>query len=891
MTVPHSPLRPADSRALVMPVLVQRSGLLEAVADGLRAGGQVVLHGPAGIGKSTVLDAVAAAARERGDVVVRLYPEPADRELPFSAVADLFAALPETELPAGQAAAVATVLRRTSADGQGVDPLAVRFALTTLLAAAGSVLLTIDDARYLDPDSAGTLRYALRKVPKVGVLVVGPATGLGGFDQVDVTVPPMDGDEIAELLAAEGVPYRLAWTIHRLSGGFPTLAKELGRSEDGAATELARAWITQVSPQVRATLLVAALASAPTLRLLRRACGPTGETDVKAATAAGLLTLDGGEPRFTAEILPATLVADSDWAQRAAAHAALAETVEERKQAVYHRAMTVDEPDLTMAAELEEAAEDAVRLGDWSTAAEFGWLAAERTPASQPQVRLERLVAAATRAGRAGRLDLARRAADQALANDDSADTGVRVRLAVVDASGQALDECGELLAEAEVMAGEDAALLASVLVRQAIRANLADGDPVRARAAAARAAVLAARGADASTEVMALTMQARMERVLGDPAARQTLDLALNVPGQPEPVDLDNSPRFLAARHAFFDDRLDVARSLLLPLLPAARQAGATEYVEICRSLAEVEARAGRCADALEYARRAVATTSRLGLSPGPSWYTAAVAETAGGTFARAAEYARHGVEASHQERDRVFQSRNLHALGLIELVTGEPARAVEILRQVSQAEASQQVADPALLRWHGDFAEALAATGAVAEARALIDEVRRQAEFLSQQGVLAVLDRSLATCLAAEGDTTGALTLLSTVEDRFDRLPLERGRTLMAIAKVERRKRRWAAARTALEAAAEVFAEAHARPWRELAVAAIGPAPGVGGSELTAAEQRLCDLVAQGASNQEAADRSFLSVKTVEATLTRIYRKLGVSSRTQLSNLRHAQ
>ncbi|MEW5532661.1 response regulator transcription factor, partial [Streptomyces virginiae] len=88
---------------------------------------------------------------------------------------------------------------------------------------------------------------------------------------------------------------------------------------------------------------------------------------------------------------------------------------------------------------------------------------------------------------------------------------------------------------------------------------------------------------------------------------------------------------------------------------------------------------------------------------------------------------------------------------------------------------------------------------------------------------------------------------------------------------------------------AAAEVFERAGAGPWSELA---REPAPGDGAGSLasaaaalTDAETRLALLVSQGASNQEAAAKLFLSVKTVEARLTRIYQKLDVRSRAQLA------
>ncbi|MGG8408568.1 response regulator transcription factor, partial [Streptomyces sp. 12297] len=79
--------------------------------------------------------------------------------------------------------------------------------------------------------------------------------------------------------------------------------------------------------------------------------------------------------------------------------------------------------------------------------------------------------------------------------------------------------------------------------------------------------------------------------------------------------------------------------------------------------------------------------------------------------------------------------------------------------------------------------------------------------------------------------------------------------------------------------------FAQAGAKPWAELAREAPAGPGHPGAATLTEAETRLALLVSQGASNQEAADKLFLSVKTVEARLTRIYQKLDVRSRAQLA------
>ncbi|MDQ3403624.1 MAG: helix-turn-helix transcriptional regulator, partial [Actinomycetota bacterium] len=141
-----------------------------------------------------------------------------------------------------------------------------------------------------------------------------------------------------------------------------------------------------------------------------------------------------------------------------------------------------------------------------------------------------------------------------------------------------------------------------------------------------------------------------------------------------------------------------------------------------------------------------------------------------------------------------------------------------------------------------------------------------------------------------AVEGDPVGAVRLLSAAADRFAHLglPLERGRTLLAVSQVERRRRRRAAARTAAREAADLFDRLDAHPWSRVASAALNrlerPKAPASRATLTDAESRLAHLVGQGATNLQAAATLCVSVKTVEATLTRVYRKLGLHSRAQL-------
>jgi DNA-binding CsgD family transcriptional regulator len=116
---------------------------------------------------------------------------------------------------------------------------------------------------------------------------------------------------------------------------------------------------------------------------------------------------------------------------------------------------------------------------------------------------------------------------------------------------------------------------------------------------------------------------------------------------------------------------------------------------------------------------------------------------------------------------------------------------------------------------------------------------------------------------------------------------LPLrfEIARTALALGQVQRRRRRRAAARTSFERAEGLFAEIGAVLWEARAARERERLdPGAADLSLTPAEERTASLAASGLTNREIAAELFVSVKTVEVTLTRVYRKLGIRSRAQL-------
>jgi DNA-binding CsgD family transcriptional regulator len=110
-----------------------------------------------------------------------------------------------------------------------------------------------------------------------------------------------------------------------------------------------------------------------------------------------------------------------------------------------------------------------------------------------------------------------------------------------------------------------------------------------------------------------------------------------------------------------------------------------------------------------------------------------------------------------------------------------------------------------------------------------------------------------------------------------------------LLALGTIQRRTRRRKAALTSLEAALRIFTDLGATAWSSKTSRALGRVSGTSlqstAATLTPAEQRVADSIAAGATNREAADRLFVSVRAIETHLTSIYRKLGVSSRSQLA------
>jgi hypothetical protein len=189
--------------------LFGRSDLVGTVETRLAAGGGVALHGPPGIGRSAVLDAVAVAAEGRDERVLRLRPARTERTVAYAGIADLIAQLPAeaaAPLPPAQRTALAA-LRQGLPPRAGSPALARRLVLPLLLAHAARdrpLLLVLDDVQWLDAESAELIAFAMRRRPgpRVRVLAAerrpGPAGPLRAArlcppPVAELAVPPRPG--------------------------------------------------------------------------------------------------------------------------------------------------------------------------------------------------------------------------------------------------------------------------------------------------------------------------------------------------------------------------------------------------------------------------------------------------------------------------------------------------------------------------------------------------------------------------------------------------------------------------------------------------------------------------------------------------------------------------
>jgi ATP/maltotriose-dependent transcriptional regulator MalT len=337
--------------------------------------------------------------------------------------------------------------------------------------------------------------------------------------------------------------------------------------------------------------------------------------------------------------------------------------------------------------------------------------------------------------------------------------------------------------------------------------------------------------------------------------------------------------------------DDLDAARETLLAEYRDVRERGLDRAACIALfNLIEVERRAGHWDLCLEYA----AEGHRIADVAGDGLGRALLLQARGHIHARQGRLddARADAAAAMALGQAIASPMVLRfatsLLGFVALSAGDCTAVDRHLAPLSARVLRDRGFDPGLARFVPDHVEALVALGELDVAEELLAPFAAQAAAVGRASAIAGAARCRALLLAARGDAEGAAAALPAA--LATAAPFERARALLVAGSIHRRARRRRAARDALDDAIVILERLGSPLWAERAreeLARIGGrAPS--STALTEAEERVAALVAAGRSNREVAAELFLSVGTVESVLWKVYRKLGIRSRTELAVIR---
>jgi DNA-binding CsgD family transcriptional regulator len=338
--------------------------------------------------------------------------------------------------------------------------------------------------------------------------------------------------------------------------------------------------------------------------------------------------------------------------------------------------------------------------------------------------------------------------------------------------------------------------------------------------------------------------------------------------------------------------DELDEARQLLESEYQQSAVLGdESSRTGLCFHLAQLETRAGDGARALAYAQEGVELSTGMGKeqSGAVNLYARALAEAHFGDSARARVMAEEALAVFNRLRDHFFTIHTRSVLAFLALAAEEYDQALSALDGMRALRDEIGIGEPGIFPFDADEIEALVGAGRIHEAERLTGAYEQRGHALDRARIRATGARCHALVLAAHGRLGEAAVAADYALAEHERLPvpIERARTLLVRGIIERRARRKRAAREVLESALASFAALGSQAWAERARAELrrigGRAPSQ--AELTPAERRVADLVAEGRSNKEVAAALFVTVNTVEGTLRHVYAKLGVRSRTELA------
>jgi DNA-binding CsgD family transcriptional regulator/tetratricopeptide (TPR) repeat protein len=906
-----------------MPVLVAADPAL-AVGDFLTAmmvePSALVIEGEPGIGKTTHWLAGVEQAREQGFTVLVARPVAVESVLSYASLADLLSgieALAWARLPEPQRRAIDRIMSRANDDRSSSDQQAVAAGFLSVieeLAEQAPVLLAIDDLQWLDTSSARVVGFAARRLSgRVGALATLRTEVDGGDGASWLQLPTPDAIRRVRVpaLSLGGLHRMIAERLGRsftrptllrimeISGGNPFYALELARVIDvgsatgesalpGSLAELVGARLGGLDEDVKETLLAAACLAAPTVELVAQSTD-TGDAVVllEDAEASGIIGIDGGRLRFTHPLLSHGVYSGASPARRRRMHRRLAEIVAEPELQARHLALGTTTGDPVTVRSLDAAAEIARRRGAPEAAAELLELAIGLGGDT-----VERRISTADHRLDAGDVTRARALLEATIETCSGMLRAEALNLLglahlVDDSNLEAIDCFQRALAE---MGDFDA--LRTEILTVASFCHLIAGNP-SAALRTAQDAVTYAESLDHSQLLsQALIMRVYLGMVSGSGVDEPSLRRALLLEDRDADAHISISPRIYHVMILAYSGRLDEAHSEMLAVWQRCLDRGEEpELVAASFYLATGEVWGADFPHATEVAEDAVERALQMG-GDQPLMFALTARATVYAYTGRVDEARRDMAEAlaaSHRASALMMAGWQLTTVGFLEVSLSNYEAALATLEPlVYMVHAAPQATEIFVGGFIADAVEAFVQLGRLDEAEPLVAALESNGTRLDRAWMLAVGGRCRAMLLAARGNLDAANDAVLQAMCEHDRLPMpfERTRTQLLLGQLQRRQGQRSAAKLTLHEALAAFETLGTPLWAEKARAAIarsnvGPKVTPG---LTPSEQQVAELAASGMTNRDVAAALFISPKTVEANLSRVYHKLGIRSRAEL-------
>ncbi|WP_214370373.1 helix-turn-helix transcriptional regulator [Pseudonocardia sp. H11422] len=879
----------------------------------------VLVEGPAGIGKTSLAERFLQG--ESDLQVLRGGGEQWEALVSFGVV---------DQLVRGAGLSSARLLACTNTGLPADEPNRVGAQILTLLAeleGKGPVVLVVDDVQWADTDSLRAVLFALRRLVSERVLTLltvrdadaarlpdGLRRLAAGTIGLTIRLQALEPSEVQELATVLGVPEFSARSAHRLQAhtrGNPLYVRALLAElpPDRWRTwepvlPAPRAFAVQIVRRLEACgpasrrLVEAASALGANVRLATAAALAEVEDPLAAleeASAVGLLEMRDEPGRrdvvFPHPLVQATVYEQLGPARRVRLHLGAAELVEDPGAALWHRVAAVDPPDEGLAGELSAFAERQAAAGAWAGAASALVAASRMSPAREQRER--RLLRALEILAGAGDLSQV-----TAFAPEIGGLTTCPLRDAVLGflaiLRGRP-EEAERLLRSAweHCAAGSDARLAAAVAQRWALHSvgRLRAADVVD-WACRARALATSDRRVWAEAGILLGVGLGWSGRVPEGTAVQESVLAALA--GDSDSAVAQQATITHAALRVAAEDLVG-ARAELAEATRADDRIGSIEHaVWAYVWLSRAEFLVGAWDEAAVAAERAVALLEETGhewLRPLARWVAVGV-PAARGEWGAAEEHARL---ASAQAGDyELMVVAAALARAQLAAARGDHEAVLRALEPVLAVRPRDGVDEPGFWPWQGLYGDALVSAARLEQAAVFLAPHEELAAARGRRSSIAVLARVRGRLEAAAGRPEAAEAAFGRGLEQLEQLPLPFPRALLELAygQVLRRNGHRRAAAEQLRAAHDRLVGLGARPYlerceRELSACGLAPAkrhsfdPG----RLTAQELAVARLVAAGMSNRQVASELFVSIKTVQFHLTRIYSKLHVNSRTELA------